>query len=158
MGFFDFFSSFGRPVNKEDKYDSYEEDVVTPFVFTSNHHQRYENNIPVMGLQNHIRTIRVEKNTNGCRGYDLEPGRGYIVKVWNDEMGRANMSDKPMDLIKKTDNCWVFRGFPIDAESPFGWVNMDYQNYGFIVFLKNGKIEKCQLHMYDRNTYIEYLE
>ena len=63
-----------------------------------------------------------------------------------------------MDLISYSADKLEFRGFPIEAQSPFGWMRLDYQNYGFIVFLKDGEIEKCQLHMYDRNTYIENLK
>ena len=52
-----------------------------PFTFKSNCHQRYENNTPVQGLQECLRTVSVVKNTNGCPGYKLEPGIGYIVKI-----------------------------------------------------------------------------
>lgn len=131
---------------------------IKPFVFISNHHQRYEHGRPVMGLQEHTRTVQLEKNTNGCKGYRLESGRGYIVKVWNDDLQKPNMSDKPMDVIEQQMDKLVLRGFPIEAQSPFGWMEMDYQDYGFIVFYKDGKVEKCQLHMYDRDTYIEYLK
>lgn len=131
---------------------------IKPFVFNSMHHQRYQQAVPVMGLQNCIRIIKLEKNTNGCKGYRLEPERGYIVKIWNGDLDKPNMSDKPMDLISYSADKLEFRGFPIEAQSPFGWMRLDYQNYGFIVFLKDGEIEKCQLHMYDRNTYIEYLK
>lgn len=52
-----------------------------PFTFKSNCHQRYENNAPVQGLQECVRTVSVEKNTSGCPGYKLQPGIGYIVKI-----------------------------------------------------------------------------
>ena len=55
MGIFDFL--FGNKDNK---------DSFKPFVFRSDSHQRYQNGSPVMGLQECIRTVRVEKNTNGC--------------------------------------------------------------------------------------------
>lgn len=88
---------------------------MTPFVFKSNCHQRFENNSPVMGLQECIRTISVEKNTNGCRGYKLQPGDGYIVKIFNDDLGKPNMSDKPMRVVRKTETSIELRGFPIEA-------------------------------------------
>ena len=100
MDLFDYF--FG------DKHQQSSEREVNPFVFVSQHHQRYENGQPVMGLQNCIRTVRLEKNTNGCNGYRLEPGRGFIVKIWNDDMNKPNMSDKPMDLIKQTTDTLEF--------------------------------------------------
>lgn len=130
---------------------------IEPFVFNSNCHQRYENGQPVKGLQECKRTITVEKNTNGCRGYKLEPGKGYIVKIYNDDLNKPNMSDKPMVVIQKTNTTIELRGFPIEAQTPFGWQEVDYRDYGLIVYYEDGKVVKCRLHMYDRNTYIEYM-
>ena len=129
---------------------------IEPFVFESNIHQRYQNENPVMGLQECLRTVRVEKNTNGCPGYNLRPGVGYIVKIFNGDLGKPNMSDKPMKVVSKSPDKVVLRGFPIEAQSPFGWQEVDYSDYGLVVFYQNGVVSKCQLHMYDRNTYIEY--
>lgn len=127
-----------------------------PFTFKSNCHQRYENGTPVQGLQECLRTVSVVKNTNGCPGYRLQPGIGYIVKIYNDDLGKPNMSDKPMKVVRKTDTSVELRGFPIEAQSPFGWQEVDYSDYGFIVYYKNGQVEKCVLHMYDRNIRLEY--
>lgn len=129
---------------------------VNPFVFRSDCHQRYENGTEVMGLQECIRTVRLEKNTNGCRGYKLNPGDGYIVKIFNDDLGKPNMSDKPMRVISKTADKVEFRGFPIEAQTPFGWQEVDYRDYGFTVYYKNGEVSKCVLHMFDRNVDLEY--
>jgi hypothetical protein len=130
--------------------------LIEPFTFKSNCHQRYENGQPKMGLQECFRTVCVEKNIDGCNGYRLEPGIGYIVKVFNDDLGKPNMSDKPMKVVRKTENFVELRGFPIEAMSPFGWQEVDYSVYGFIVYYEHGKVSKCALHMYDRNTFIEY--
>ena len=97
------------------------DNTIEPFVFKSNCHQRYENGLPKMGLQECFRTVCVEKNIDGCKGYKLEPGIGYIVKVFNDDLGKPNMSDKPMKVVRKTENSVELRGFPIEAVSPFGW-------------------------------------
>ena len=129
-----------------------------PFTFKSNCHQRYENNTPVQGLQECLRTVSVVKNTNGCPGYKLEPGIGYIVKIYNDDLNKPNMSDKPMKVVRKTDTFIELRGFPILAQSPFGWQEVDYRDYGLVVYYKNGELEKCVLHMYDRNVRIEYMK
>lgn len=138
--------------NKENEVMNY------PIVFKSPGHQRYENDVPVMGLQSGcVRTIRIEENVNGCSGYDIEPGRGYIIKVFNNDTGTANMSDKPMDLISADSNKIVFRGYWLNAMSPFGWQNVDYSCYGFVVYLNNNEIEKCSLYMYDRDIRIDYL-
>lgn len=169
MGFLDFLfgrkqqSVKGTSVNADDsvsenqKADAQEIATIKPFVFKSDCHQRYEHGQPVMGLQKCGRTVRVQENTDGCQGYRLPPGIGYIVSVYNDDLGKPNMSDKPMKVVRKTDACIELRGFPIEAMSPFGWQEVDYRDYGFVVYYNRGKVEKCVLHMYDRDTRIEYM-
>lgn len=130
--------------------------TMKPFTFRSNSHQRYENNSPVRGLQNCSRTISVVENTNGCPGYKLEAGKGYIVKIFNDDQGKPNMSDKPMIVVGKTDSCVELRGFNIEAITPFGWQEVDYSDYGLKVWFVNGTISRCVLYMFDRNIRIEY--
>ncbi len=127
-----------------------------PFTFISDCHQRYEAGKPVKELQYCGRTVSVIKNTNGCPGYLLEAGVGYIVKLFNDDLGKPNMSDKPMKLIRATDDIAEFRGFPIYAQSPFGWQEVDYSDYGLTVHYKNSEVDRCVLHMYDRGVDLEY--
>lgn len=130
--------------------------TLEPFVFKSDCHQRFENGREVMGLQQCGRTVSVEKNTSGCRGYKLTPGDGYIVKVFNEDIGKPNMSDKPMRLVSKTADKVELRGFPIEAQTPIGWQMVDYRDYGLTVYYTNGKVSKCVLHMFDRNIDLEY--
>lgn len=130
--------------------------TMEPFVFKSDCHQRFENGREVMGLQQCGRTVSVEKNTNGCPGYKLNPGDGYIVKVFNEDVGKPNMSDKPMRIVSKTADKVELRGFPIEAQTPFGWQEVDYRDYGLTVYYNNGKVSKSVLHMFDRNVDIEY--
>ncbi len=129
-----------------------------PFSFQSTSHQRYEKNEPKMGLQHCLRTINVLRNTKGCKGYLLEPGIGYIVQLINDDIGKPNMSDKPMNLLRKTNEIVELRGFPIKALSPFGWQDVDYSDYGLSIHYQNGEIIKCILYMFDRDIRIEYLK
>lgn len=146
---FDFFNDvFGE---NDDKLSA-----LVPLSFQSNCHQRYLNNTPQKELQICLRTVTIEKNTNGCKGYKIAPGVGYIVKLFNDELGKPTMSDKPMKVVRETDDFIELRGFPIEAMGPFGWQEVDYSDYGFYVYLKNGAVAKCVLHMYDRDTRIEY--
>ena len=148
MGIFDSF--FGK---NNDGNDSFQ-----PFTFNSRHHQRYQNGIPVMGLQNCGRTVSVEKNINGCRGYQIKPGDGYIIKIFNDDIGQPNMSDKPMRIVSQSSDKVELRGYPLKAMGPFGWMDVDYRDYGLTIYYRNGKIEKCVLHMFDRNLNLEYLK
>lgn len=148
--------SHGQTLGNNIKADKQEPVSIEPFVFKSNCHQRYENGTPVMGLQNCLRTVCVEKNINGCHGYKLAPGIGYIVKIYNDDLGKPNMSDKPMKIVEKTIDKVELRGFPIEAQSPFGWQEIDNRDYGLTVYYINSKVIKCILHMFDRNVDLEY--
>ena len=71
--------------------------------------------MPVMGLQQCLRTVSVEKNINGCSGYDIKPGDGYIVKVFNNDLGKPNMSDKPMRVKSISKDLVVLQGYPLRA-------------------------------------------
>ena len=115
------------------KAEREQKESIQPFTFRSNCHQRYENDTPVMGLQECIRTVSMVKNTDGCPGYKLAPGVGYIVKIYNDDLGKPNMSDKPMKVVKKTADMVELRGFPIEARSPFGWQEVDYRDRKSVV-------------------------
>lgn len=125
--------------------------------FVSTQHQRYESEIPVMGIQNCIRIISVVKNTDGCKGYMLNSGEGYIVRIYNNDTGRPNMSDKPMRLIRKTTKIAELRGFPIKAMSPFGWQEVDNSCYGITIHYQNGQVVECNFYMYDRDVRIKYM-
>lgn len=98
----------------------------------------------------------VFKNTNGCPGYRLLPGDGYIVKVFNNDLGKPAMSDKPMRVVSKTDYSIELKGFLIEAQTPFGWQWVDYQDYGLTVYYMDNKVSMCTLHMYDRGVDLEY--
>ena len=141
---------------KEEEKSSGKVTDIDPFVFKSTCHQRYENGRRVRGLQECMRTVSVEKNINGCQGYKLQPGLGYIVKIFNDDLGRPQMSDKPMTITEKTADRVELRGYPIKAQSPFGWMDVDYQDYGLTVYYKDGMVTRCVLHMFDRNVDLEY--
>lgn len=117
----------------------------------------YDN--PVGDLQQEcFRIVSLEKNTNGCPGYKLDPGIGYIVKIYNDDLKKPNISDKPMKLIYKSEDMVALRGFPILAQALFGWAKLDYTDYGFVVYYDKGQVNKCVLHMYDRNLRFEYMQ
>lgn len=137
------------------------DDILDPllsnFSFGSVCHQRYQNGQPVQGLQVCPRHIMIRKNRTGCQGYRLEPGDGYIVSAVNGDTGGKQFADKPMRLIQATKNEILLRGYTVQAMSPYGWMEMDLSDYGLsISFLPNGSIVKCVLHLYDRNTRIEY--
>ncbi len=130
---------------------------IKPFVFKSTQHHRYQDGAPVGDLQQCVRTLTVEKNVNGCKGYKITPGVGYIVKLFNDDLGRPQMSDKPMKVVSKTAPKVELRGYPLEAMGPFGWMDVDYSDYGLTVYYKNDEVDKCVFHMFDRNVDLEYV-
>lgn len=137
--------------------DKKQDNDIFPITFNSCIHARYERGNLIGGEQLCHRVVEIVKNTNGCKGYNIEPNRGYIVKIFNPEIGRAQMADKPMDIVSQTADCIEFRGYPLQAMGPFGWETVDYSEYGMKVHFIDGRILKCVLYMYDRDTYIEYI-
>ena len=131
-------------------------------IFESTSHQRYEHNTPVRGLQVCNRAVQIEENINGCQGYEITPGDGYIVSILNRDGnhplwgGNYQMSPKPMRVTHKTSNSISLRGYEVLAMTPFGYQSIDMSDYGITLFIENDEIVKCRLDMFDRNTYIEY--
>lgn len=127
-----------------------------PFTFESNQHQRYESGNPILGLQKCPRTINVEKNLNGCSGYQLNPGDGYIVRMINGDTGKEQMSAKPMRIIRSSSSEVLLRGYKVNAMTPFGFQEIDMADYGLSISLSKNQVSKYTLHMYDRDIDIEY--
>lgn len=131
-------------------------------LFKSSSHQRFEFDTPVRGLQICNRAVRIEPNTSGCSGYDITPGDGVIVSVlnldgvhplWGDNY---QMSPKPMRITKQTSSLISYRGYPVLAQTPFGFQLIDLSSYGVTIYMEGGEITKARLDMFDRDTYIEY--
>ena len=135
------------------------------FLFESSDYLRYQNGIHVSGPHGGAkRAVKVEPNISGCSGYNVPPGDGYIVTIYNLDGAHpiwgnnVQMSPKPMRIISQSADEIVLRGYPVQAMSPFGWIDFDGQDYGLSILLKNGNIDRCILHMHDRNVDIEYLK
>jgi hypothetical protein len=133
------------------------------FVLKSPDHLRYENGKHVSGPHGGAgRAVKVEPNVNGCEGYDIESGDGYIVTVFNLDgnhplwQNNVQMTPKPMRIISQSSDKIILRGYPTRAMSPFGWVDFNGSDYGLTINFKNGQLENCILHMHDRNVDIEY--
>lgn len=135
------------------------------FVFNSSDHLRYENGIHVAGPHGGAnRAVKVEPNTNGCKGYNISSGDGYIVTIYNlDGMhpvwqNNVQISPKPMRIVSRSADKIILRGYSVQAMSPFGWVDFNGQDYGLTIYIKNEEVDKCVLHMHDRKVDIEYLK
>lgn len=142
---------------KQEEQQKREESFLSNFEFDSTCHQRYENNRPVRELQVCLRHIKISKNINGYSGYQLKAGDGYILTATNGDTGQAQFAPKPMRVVKFSDSEILLKGYCVSAQTPFGWQDIDLSDYGFSIILDKGSIQKCVLHLYDRNVDIEYM-
>lgn len=130
--------------------------------FLSTSHLRFEGGTPVKGIQTCEREICVEKNINGCQGYKITPGDGFIVSIKNKDGNHPiwgdnyQMSPKPMRVITQNSNSISLRGYSVLAMTPFGYQEFDMSDYGITFYIENDEVIKCRLDMFDRDTYIEY--
>lgn len=117
------------------------------FIFKSSDHLRYENGKHVSGPHGGARrAIKVEPNISG--------NEGYTVTMFNTDGGRAivQMAPKQMKLVKADSKKIELKGYGYDQ------IGSSFADYGLTVFLDGQHIEKCILHMYDRDVDIEYLK
>ena len=117
------------------------------FVFHSSDHLRYEYGRQVSGPHGGApRAIKVEPNVNS--------NKGYTVTMLNTDGGEAvvQMAPKQMKIIEHVNDKIVLRGYGYDD------MGSSFDDYGLSILYKNNDIEKCILHMHDRNIDIEYLK
>ncbi len=131
--------------------------------FVSSSHQRYEYGETAGQL--HVdarRSIVITKNINGCEGYDLEPGDGYIFKIINLDSvhpiwgNNVQVTPKPVRIISQDEDRTVMRGYQCYAQGPFGRVPFNGSDVGLIIDHKYGEITKCTFHRYDKDLRVEY--
>lgn len=135
------------------------------FTFKSSDHLRYENGVHVAGPHGGAnRAVKVEPNINGCNGYNIQGGDGYIVTIYNlDGMHPAwqnnvQMSPKPMRIVSQSVDKIVLRGYLVQAMSPFGWIDFNGEDYGLTIYIQDEEVDKCVLHLHDRKIDLEYLK
>lgn len=121
------------------------------FIFKSSDHLRYENGKHVSGPHGGAnRAIKVEPNISG--------GDGYTVTLYNLDgnhpvwQNNVQMAPKQMKLIQATENKIILRGYGHDA------MGSSFADYGLTIHLSNKEIDKCVLHMHDRNVDVEYIK
>lgn len=95
---------------KQEEQQRREESFLSNFEFDSTCHQRYENGQPVRELQVCPRYIKIKKNINGCSGYQLTPGDGYILTATNGDTGQPQFAPKPMRVVKISDSEILLKG------------------------------------------------
>lgn len=120
------------------------------FVFKSSDHLRYENGRHVSGPHGGARrAVKVEPNISG--------NQGYTVTIFNLDgnhpvwQNNVQMAPKQMKIIEETANKIVLRGYGHDQ------MGSSFADYGLTIWYQGEEVEKCILHMHDRNVDIEYL-
>ena len=116
------------------------------FVFHSSDHLRHENGRCVSGPHGGApRAVKVEANISG--------NEGYTVTMFNTDgvQAVAQMSPKQMKLAGADSEKIQLKGYGQDA------MGASFADYGLTIYHNDGNIEKCILHLFDRNVDIEYL-
>jgi len=122
------------------------EELELDFVFHSSDHLRYENGRHVSGPHGGApRAVKVEANISG--------NEGYIVTMFNTDGGQVvvQMAPKRMKLVGIDNEKIQLVGFGRDA------MGASFSDYGLTIYHDDGSIEKCVLHLFDRNIDIVYL-
>ena len=126
-------------------------------VLESTHHQRYQNDIPVMGAQYCNRKIKIEHKIfkEIFNGLDVNPKEGFLVTMLNTDMMPPiqHMQPKMMKMVYDTGDEILLQGIVLEA---MGHVVHNDKNYGITLQLENRNVVKCVLHLYDRDIDIEY--
>jgi hypothetical protein len=133
------------------------------FIIQSSDDLRYEHGIHVSGPHGGARrAIVVEPNTSGVDGFDLVPGDGVIVSIYNLDgpnsfwKDNLQMAHKPLRIVGRKESRIELRGFLVQARSTFGWVDFEGADYGLTIELDGDQVEQCTLHMFDRHVDIVY--
>lgn len=126
------------------------------YIFHSNTHQRYENGNPVKGEQVGCnRDVVIEKNISGNVGYSVK----IVVPNAEGSFFGTPMSTKPMKIERTTSRTIELRGYGYDRNAVSMGVPMSdasFESYGMTLYHNGSEIQKCTLHMFDRNVDIEY--
>lgn len=130
----------------------------------STSHQRYENGIPVKGLQQCFRILKVQQNNGmNVKGYRLTAGDGFLFTIYRADEGVTNrsltiMGQKPMRVIENTMSNVRFQGFDVQAQTPFGYQAIDLSCYAIDIPQNQEPSDTLvwRLYMLDRNVHIEY--
>ena len=120
-------------------------------VFDSTDHVRFENGIAVTGHNFGCnRRIVIEKNIEGDLGYTVTMyNQDGVHPFWQDNV---QMAPKKMKIESISENIVVLRGYGFDS------LGAAFSNYGIMLLIEDGVIQRVQLNMYDRNISIVYLK
>ena len=104
-------------------------------------------------------SIIIEENRNGCPGYKVEAGEGYVVSVVNDVSGMVQIGPLPMMIEDISKDCISLQGFQCTKESFYGSTEVDNSYIGLNVFFEDKLPQKCVLSRNEtQKNYIYYTQ
>ena len=112
--------------------------------------QRSDNSFTLADYQ--PRRIEIVPNINGHEAYDVEPGEGYFVTIYNLTTGRQQLGTKPMEIVGFGDGYIELRGIKTMAVSPFGWFDSGNEVFAARIYHMNGQPCGFWLHRYDTSN------
>lgn len=128
-------------------------------VFDSSDHIRFQNGIDVSGHNYGCnRRLVIEKNIQGNEGYTVTMyNLDGMHPLWQNNI---QMSPKRMKIVNIKENIVELRGYGYDENALAMGVSLEgasFGNYGVVLMIKDDKIIRAQLNMFDRNVSIVYL-
>lgn len=122
----------------------------------SKRHQRYENGVPVMGMQYCGRALIIQNADfrQLMNGAPVSPSEGFIVRMINTDVSQDMMQPKLMQLVSDTGNKMELRRVTLRVMGAVA----DYSDYSITLHLVNRNVVKFVLHMLDRGIDIEYMD
>lgn len=130
-------------------------DLYLPFT----RHQRYQNGIPVMGEQFCGRAFSIQNKDFGevlkLNGQSVKPKTGFLVRLINTDINQDNMMPKFMEIVSDDGDAILLKGVSLEIMG-MKIPSVDHKDYGIKLILKDRKVFKTILYMFDRNISIEY--
>lgn len=128
--------------------------------FDSSDHIRFQNGSDVSGHNCGChRRLVVEKNIEGCEGYTVTIlNLDNVHPLWGDNI---QMTPKRMKIVNTNKNIVELKGYGYDENAVAMGAPLyaaSFENYGLLIMIENGEIERFQLNMFDRNISIVYLK
>ncbi len=104
-------------------------------------------------------SIIIEENRDGCPGYKVEAGEGYVVSVVNDASGMVQIGPLPMMIEEISTDCISLQGFQCTKESLYGSTEVDNSYIGLSVLFDNLLPQRCVLSRNETlKNYMYYTE
>lgn len=102
------------------------------------------------------RRVDIEPNYKGHPELKIKNGDGYLMRVINLDTGAFQITTKPLRIIEENDSYIFFRGYDCRASSPFGYVDLEADDFGVMVLLDGDNIRGIVIKRYDTGNIYGY--